>query len=114
MDLETIFTPEEKAALQLLVQRGFEVFTEVRVEDVKELNGTRHRTFRNQGRYDLALMLKHAKGSPKKVVEAIAEKPVEKKAPEKAELPKAVESKAPVKKTGKQPLKSKRRVVKKK
>lgn len=76
MDLESIFTPDEKAALNLLCKRGFKVYTEVKVEDVKELDGVRHRTFRNQGRYDLALMLKSAQFSVAKAVEEVEAPPV--------------------------------------
>jgi hypothetical protein len=60
LDLETIFTEEEKAALSLLVSRGFKVFTEGKLGDVRELDGSRRRTFRNEGRYDLILALKKA------------------------------------------------------
>ena len=60
MDLETIFTEQEKQALSILIARGFKAFTEAKLEDVRDLAGKRHRTFSNQGRYDLILALKKA------------------------------------------------------
>jgi len=60
MDLDSIFSEEEKAALALLTRRGFAVLTEAKIDDVKTLDGNRHRTFKNQGRYDLILALKKA------------------------------------------------------
>lgn len=57
-DFESAFTEEEKLALALLVERGFLVFADAKLEDVRQLDGSRHRTFRNQGRYDLILALK--------------------------------------------------------
>jgi len=60
IDLELIFTQEEKQAMSVLTARGFKPFIEAKLEDVRELDGRRHRTFRNQGRYDLILALKKA------------------------------------------------------
>jgi len=60
INLELIFTQEEKQAMSVLTARGFKPFIEAKLEDVKELDGRRHRTFRNQGRYDLILALKKA------------------------------------------------------
>ncbi len=61
VDLETIFTEDERAALALLTRRGFRAFTRARLDDVRELDtGRRRRTFRNRGRYDLVLALRRA------------------------------------------------------
>jgi len=64
IDFDAVFTEAEKDALALLVQRGFRAFTAARLEDVRELDGRRRRTFRNRGRYDLALMLRVADPDP--------------------------------------------------
>ncbi|GEM_PF-6495485 len=65
IDLDSIFTENERAALALLVRRGFEAFTAARLDDVRELaTGKRRRTFRNRGRYDLVLALRHAAPAP--------------------------------------------------
>lgn len=65
IDLDTIFTDEERAALALLVRRGFMAFTAARLDDVRELStGKRWRTFRNRGRYDLVLALRSAAALP--------------------------------------------------
>ena len=60
MDLESIFTEQEKAALSLLTKAGFQVFSEAQVEETRELEGKRLWTFKNEGRYDLVLALKSA------------------------------------------------------
>lgn len=47
-------------ALELLDASGFKIFMEAKLEDVREITGRRHRTFRNEGRYDLVAALKKA------------------------------------------------------
>jgi len=75
MDLESIFSEAEKDALAVLSKRGFRPYTEAKLEDVKELSGRRHRTFRNQGRYDLILALKKADPAAKVDQTPPAQKP---------------------------------------
>ena len=51
--------PEEIAAIGILEKGGFELFTEAKIEDVRELKtGSRRRTFRNSGRYQLIIAFK--------------------------------------------------------
>ncbi len=88
IDLDSIFTAAEKRALATLVKRGFEAFAEARLDDVRELEtGRRRRTFRNSGRYDLVLALRHAAPKaedpgPDPEVEAGKPDPTEDPAPE--------------------------------
>jgi len=63
IDFESAFTEDEKEALAKLAQRGFQAFTAVRLEDVRELEGKRRRTFSHRGKYDLALVLKTVEDS---------------------------------------------------
>ena len=44
-------------AIQVLKDNGFKIFTEVKIEDCKDESGQRLRSFRNQGRYEVALVL---------------------------------------------------------
>lgn len=48
-----------RAAIQVLDDEGFEMFTSAKLEDVIELkSGRRRRTYRNSGRYDLIIAKK--------------------------------------------------------
>ncbi|MEE4112714.1 MAG: hypothetical protein V2I40_07860 [Desulfobacteraceae bacterium] len=66
IDFDSVFTEPEKEALALLEKRGFQAFTEVKLEDVRELSGKRRRTFSHRGRYDLILALRKADPMPAK------------------------------------------------
>jgi hypothetical protein len=44
-------------AIQVLKDNGFKILTEVKIEDCKDESGQRRRSFRNQGRYEVALVL---------------------------------------------------------
>jgi hypothetical protein len=73
-----VFTEEEKAAIDQLLGRGFKAFAEAKMEDVRELDGKRRRTFRNEGRYDFVLALKKAAPLPASpTIEAPVLKPVD-------------------------------------
>jgi hypothetical protein len=51
--------PEEKDALAVLLAGGFEIFTECKIEDLREVaTGRRRPTFRHSGRWDLMIGFK--------------------------------------------------------
>ena len=45
-----------EGAVNVLRDNGFTVFTEVKIEDCKEEDGQRARSFRRSGRYDVAIV----------------------------------------------------------
>ena len=65
MDLERIvggLRPSEKNAIAALESKGWRVMYDCKIEDGRNPDGTRQRTFSWRGRYDLVLMLKQSDG----------------------------------------------------
>lgn len=80
IDLKKAFSKKEHTAIDALVERGFVPLTECMVEDARTMEGNRHRTFKIQGRYDVALVLKIADPEKAKAAAAIVAKRDEKRA----------------------------------
>jgi hypothetical protein len=73
MDLESIFTLEEKDALQVLKKKGFEVFTDAVIEDVRWFDSSGKRNFRSQVQRYAVVMVLQKVGKVAEIVEAIPE-----------------------------------------
>lgn len=65
MELDRILgglRPSEKSAIATLESMGWSVMYDCKIEDGRNPDGSRRRTFMRRGRYDLALMLKRSDG----------------------------------------------------
>ena len=84
-ELRELLSDEELAAIKFLEGRGFEIFTDAKLEDGFKKDGGRHRTFTMAGRYNLMLALKN-----------VSERAVRRGRPAKLpELPELPETKPP-------------------
>jgi hypothetical protein len=87
-ELRGLLSDEELGAIKFLESRGFEIFTDAKLEDGYKKDGGRHRTFTMAGRYNLMLALKKIserkvrRGRPAKMPELAQTDPPETKLPE--------------------------------
>ena len=58
-DIVKEMAPEVVAALKVLDANGFQIFTDVRIEDCVKPDGNRRRSFSNRGRYAVGALLKN-------------------------------------------------------